>query len=193
MACCIPQHEALKFRREPMTTQRSAKAADLPVELIQDCCRADLAFPDLQHIPAVARQQRFDEFISRDVGRELRCPEFVPRARCGGESAACMPVPEATVNEQHRSCRWKDEIRPTRQPAVVDEEAKSCSVKISPDAQFRPRRVTSDPCHHPRANIWSDCVNHVSTSSQVRPVSADRYPTGGKLSGGWTGQGQLRT
>jgi hypothetical protein len=192
MACYVPQHDALKICKEAMTTQISAEASDLPVELIQDCYRSDLAFPDLQYIPAVGLQQRFDAFISRDIRRELRCPEFVPRARHGGESAAGMPVPEATVYEQHCSCRWKDEVRPTRQSAVVDKEAKSCSVKIPSDTQFRPRRLTPDPCHHPRAHLWSDCVNHVSTSSRVRPLSADRCPIDGKSGSGWAGQGQLR-
>jgi hypothetical protein len=65
-------------------------------------------------------------------------------------------------------------------------------VKIPSDTQFRPRRLTPDPCHHPRAHLWSDCVNHVSTSSRVRPLSADRCPTDGKSGSGWAGQSQLR-
>jgi hypothetical protein len=175
----------------PSTTV-SVKATNLPVGLIKGHCRVDFAFPDLQHAPALGHEHRFDLRVSLDVGFELRCPEVWPRGWGCGESAACMAMPEAAMHEEHCSGGWKDKVGTARQSGVIDQEAKSCCVKVPPDTQFRLGRFPPDPCHHAGADLSGYGVNHDKVPSRAVPAAVRRLSPDGGSALGWAKQ-DLRT
>lgn len=74
----------------------------------------DSALPEFEHPPSLIEEQGAITGIPCDVLSEFLLPEaFMSTRRCG-VTAARMPVPEATVNENAEPVTGKHQIRPPR-------------------------------------------------------------------------------
>ena len=62
----------------------------------------DFAFPDDNHMPACLLQGGLLFLIAFNVALEFLRPEFHVGFRHGGDFAAFMAMPEATIDENHR-------------------------------------------------------------------------------------------
>lgn len=63
--------------------------------------RSKLAFPDDEHSPAGSVEERRHSVIPSDILLEFFHPKCRVAFRCCGNAAVGMPVPEASVDENH--------------------------------------------------------------------------------------------
>lgn len=133
---------------------------DLPEQLVEKDRRMDFAFPDRDHIPAKAPERGRGANVAFHVCLELRCPEVCSCSRSRGESTGRMPVPEASVDKDDRSVPCEDDIRRSREPAVIDPEAQARPVEIAPHGKLRGGVPASNTGHHSRARLRADDVGH---------------------------------
>lgn len=116
-------------------------------------------FPDHDHTPS-CRQQGFDvSFVSGNVLLELVGPELRPGCRRRRVFASVVPMPVAAMNKQADAVSWQNDVRRTGQPTIVQHIAKSGSVQIPPNRQFRPGILSTDTRHPTSAGC---SVNDVS-------------------------------
>ena len=76
-----------------------------------------------------------------------------------------MPMPEAAVDEQNGMKPGKNQIRFSRQPAIVQAVPKTKSMEAPPYKQFR-LRVSAFDCSH----IPTACCVVVDVSQALAPV-----------------------
>ena len=122
------------------------------------------AFPDGCDSPFNRCQGSQRPTVAHPVVLEFSRPEI--RATGGGcrEPASLMMVPEAAVNEDRRTEPRQDNVRPSRQSAIMEAESKPGTMQCAPQGEFRLRVATSDSAHHSRAGFAIDNINHSSFS-----------------------------
>jgi hypothetical protein len=69
-----------------------------------------LAFPDHDHTPTQTPQNGLIPSITFDVALQLHRPKFAIRGRKGSLRAALVPVPEASMDENHRPVARKNKV-----------------------------------------------------------------------------------
>ena len=87
-----------------------------------------LAFPDGEDAPSEGRELPVSSLVALDVPLELDAPELGVASRSRGEPASRMAVPEASVNVDHGSVSWQDDVRSAGQLADVKSVAKPRTV-----------------------------------------------------------------
>lgn len=85
--------------------------------------------------------------ISGYILAEFLVPELPVRLRISGESATRMPVPEATVNENHGPVFRQHDVRGSRQITAVQSKTIPKLVQHLPYCQLRFRVLSPDGGH----------------------------------------------
>jgi hypothetical protein len=71
-----------------------------------------------------------------------------------------MLMPKATVNFNHSSIAWKNNVGPSRQFRRVKSEPEAVPMQISANKDFRFRMLTADAGHHSAAGLTVYDVSH---------------------------------
>lgn len=87
--------------------------------------RFQLALPDDDDAPAQSSERGLIASIPLDVAIEFLSPIVAARLRHGGAPATGVPMPEAPVDENSGAPRREAEVRPARQPVVVQHVAEA--------------------------------------------------------------------
>ena len=116
---------------------------------LDDITALERAFPDRGDPPANFQKCSDVPFVSLDVGRELRRPEF--RTGCWGcrEATVFVAVPEAAMHKYDSLVLGEDKIRFTGQLCSMQPIAEACGVQCAPQQQFRLGILVSNTRHHP--------------------------------------------
>lgn len=119
---------------------------------------SELAFPDGQdappqfaEIPSVAR-------IARDVRFELCGPEADVRLGCGRTLASGVTMPEATMDEDHRSMPWEHDVGGAGKIAAANSEAKAHAVQEGTHHELGLRVPSADAGHEGGAVVGFESV-----------------------------------
>src|SRR5665213_570943 len=72
-----------------------------PDDLFEAVGVIQLAFPDGQHLPALPRKRPFVSIVPFAVSFQLWSPEFEAGLGHARQGAACVPVPETTMDEDN--------------------------------------------------------------------------------------------
>lgn len=99
--------------------------------------RTGSALPKLEYPPSLLEEQGTITGIPCDVLSEFLLPEAFTSARRCGVTAAWMPVPEAAVNENAEPVTGKHQIRPPRQPLLVEAIPEAVPMQQTPHLHFR--------------------------------------------------------
>lgn len=118
--------------------------------------------PDDRHPPSFTQQRSPNDLISCCVGGELAAPEGRARPRGRGISAACVAVPEATVDKNHGSVFWQDNIRPAGQIRRVKSVSEPLCMQLPTKRQLGLRVFSPNPRHHARTGLLVDNVCHLT-------------------------------
>ena len=90
--------------------------------------------------------------VSRDVGCELRSPEFPPCLRRRRSATPGMPMPEATVDEDDGAVPSQHEVRRARQASIVKAEPVAGPVEKAANHELRTGVPAANPPHEPAAH-----------------------------------------
>jgi hypothetical protein len=107
------------------------------------------AFPDRGDPPTIFQKCSDIPFVSLDVGRELRRPEFrTGRWRCR-EGTFAVAVPEASMHENDSLVLGEDKVSFAGQFCSVEPVTEAPCMQRAPQEQFRLGILASNACHHP--------------------------------------------
>jgi hypothetical protein len=95
-----------------------------------------VAFPNDNTSPPQFAERTVMQFVPGSVSFQLRHPELSPIARCRAIFATTMPMPETTVNENHRFVFRQNNIGSAWEIFSMQAEAKSHFVQERADAEF---------------------------------------------------------
>jgi hypothetical protein len=70
-----------------------------------------------------------------------------------------MPMPEATIDEDHASELRQHDVWTASQRSVIELESQSCPMQVAANRQFRSGIAASDPCHHEGPLFGGDDVD----------------------------------
>src|SRR5216684_2697507 len=127
-----------------------------------------LAFPNRQRLPPLARKLPFISFVPSLVSFELWLPKIQTGFRHPGESAASVTVPEAAMHENNLAPRSENEVGAARQILLVKPVAIAQREDQSADQHLGARVPGSHARHdlrpfsardrvHKRFMFLSDC------------------------------------
>ena len=110
---------------------------------------AELALPYNLNAPTSSLKSCLMPLVTSVIRFQFGLPEIQSRFRHPRQfaSGVWMPVPEATVNEDHYSSAREHDVGAARQPAVVKAVAQPCFMKGSAHTQFGPRVLSPHPRH----------------------------------------------
>lgn len=134
-----------------MRFERPFNSVQPPVQPQRDLVSTlfpQLAFPDNRHSPSGFDQMMLIAPVPSHVGMELGLPELPASGRDGGVRAPDMTVPEAAVNEAHRSESTKHHIGCAREVAVVQTIPQTACVESPAENEFGYSVPASNPRHH---------------------------------------------
>ena len=97
----------------------------------------ELAFPDDPHAPAQTAEAPDVLLVVRDVPRELLRPELPVALGGGGLLAPLVPVPEATVDEDHGLVFRQNEVRLAGEVRSVEPETVPRAVQQATNLPLR--------------------------------------------------------
>lgn len=115
-------------------------------------------FPDRQNSPARCNQPLLYVLVTRAISLDLGSPKGCTRGR-ETKQRAVMPMPEATVNHDHRPITGKNKVRCPRQTFVIQPVAKPKTVKGRTYHTFRNRVATTYASHHAASGFLVDAIN----------------------------------
>jgi hypothetical protein len=119
-----------------------------------------LAFPDYQNAPAQSLEGLFCLAVPSHISAKLGVPECQVGFRTVCEVATRMPVPKATMNQEHCSVLWKDNIGLAGQILTVQSEAISKPVKERSHYSLGDSVSALDARHIPTTTFFRDSVSH---------------------------------
>lgn len=122
-----------------------------------------LTFPNDNYRPIPCFKLSPDFLVSLLIPRNLLDPKLGVRLGDGVFLTAFVSVPEASVNEHHRTMLRKYEIGGTRQPFVVLPVSESPSPQLMSQLHFRLGRRGTDSGHVAMTLVWSEDVGHQTT------------------------------
>lgn len=134
-----------------MRSERPFSSVQPPIQAQCDLVSTlfpQLAFPDDRHSPSGLDQMMLIAPVSTHVGMELGLPELPASGGDGGVRAPDVTVPEAAVNEAHRSESTKHHIGGAREVAVVQTIPQSACVESPAKNEFGYSVPVSNPRHH---------------------------------------------
>ena len=120
----------------------------------------DFAFPDDNHMPAGLLQGGLLFLIAFNVALEFLRPEFHVGFRHGGDFAAFMAMPEATVDENHRMPFGQNDIGMSGQFRRMEAVAEAQHMQMMTHEQFRLRVLRTDFAHGFAAFFWRDGIHN---------------------------------
>ena len=118
------------------------------------------AFPDDCNSPAVFKQVESVALVPCHVGAKLGLPEILASCGCRRVGTAGMSVPEAAVNEAHRSESTKHQVGSTGEFPIVQAISEPACVESPTKSKFGLRVPASDPRHHARTSRLIHYVRH---------------------------------
>ena len=118
---------AVTVRRNPESANSRKKFYGLhsilcqlaPETTFQFQGRASFAFPNNQDLPTQLPQLANLSLVSQLVCDEFRRPEIEVRTRRRGFLASCVPMPEASVNENRSLAAGQDQVRRSGKPSAM--------------------------------------------------------------------------
>ena len=134
-----------------------------PVEIIETEVILGLALPDHEHGPPRTLEFEKIALISHDVTRELVQPELLPLCWRRRISAKRMPMPEASVHENHDMSGRENQVRTTRKTTVMKPKAQSCGMEVAADPKLRARVLAANARHHSGSCLAVDDVGHCNS------------------------------
>ena len=121
---------------------------------------AQRTFPDDRVSPAGLEQVSAVSPVPLHVGIELVLPEFRACGRCGRVWAPVMSMPEAAVNETHRSESTKHQIGRAGEFSIMQSVSEAKCVESPPESQFGYSISAPDSRHHPGTSRLIHYVRH---------------------------------
>ena len=118
------------------------------------------AFPYDRDSPAVFEQIESIALVPCHVGVKLGLPEILASRWCCRVRAVGMSMPEAAVNEAHRSESTKHQIGSAGEFSIVQTVSEAACVESPAKGEFGPRVPASDPRHHARTSRSIHYVRH---------------------------------
>lgn len=109
------------------------------------------ALPNDGYAPAKSSKRLLVSPVSSDIAQELPLPELFVGPGCSGEAAAFVTMPEAAVDEHHRSVFWEHKVWGAGQLSDMKSIAKSLSEKKGAKGPFRPGVLSANARHHAAA------------------------------------------
>ena len=123
--------------------------------LNQSCCVLDRVFqralPDSGHTPAKSPECLHVSPVAINIAQEFLLPELLVGSRGSGIAAAFVPMPEAAMDEHHRSVLWEHKIRGAGQLSDMKSIAKSSGEKKRSKGSLRPSILSANARHHAAA------------------------------------------
>ena len=126
--------------------------------------------PDDRNSPACLKELALGASIPFHVGIELGLPELRAGARRSCVRTAGVAVPEAAVNETHRSESTKHQVGSTGEVTVVQAVSETERMDCPPEYELRNSVPASDSCHHARPGRTIDNVRHRQLSRYLAAV-----------------------
>ena len=114
----------------------------------------DLAFPQDSHFPTCRHQRRLYVIVPGLVPRNLFSPVRPVLHWHSRATSACMPVPETSVNENHLTQPWKDQVRLPRQVLAMQTKTIAHGVRQTPHRQFRSGIFAFNCLHGAAPDFW---------------------------------------
>jgi hypothetical protein len=119
-----------------------------------------LALPNNQYPPAQPLESCSRFFVPRHVPRELSGP-LRPVCRWRrGPRAACVPVPETPVHEDHRSPPWENDVGRTGQVTAMESEPIPKAVQRTTYEDLGSGVLLPDPGHRVSALSRGERIGH---------------------------------
>lgn len=84
---------------------------------------------------------------------------------------AAMPVPETAMGKENSLVSRKNDIRLTRQGAIMQPEPETGRMQSTPQHQLRFSVLTPDARHHPAAHFRGNDVRHKLPLRESQGVS----------------------
>jgi hypothetical protein len=131
-----------------------------------------MTLPHDQRSPTRIFQQAFFPPIASSVLLKLRKPIFFPRTRLATLSAP-VRVPETSMNEDHSTQVWKNDIRAARKVPHVQAISQPEIQNHPTYCQFRRSSLLADPAHAPASLDRCQHVSHLGTYT----LQLGTYPT----------------
>lgn len=109
------------------------------------------AFPDDGHAPAKSVKLFHMASVAIDICLEFLPPKIFIGLGGGCVAATFMSVPEAAVNENHRSAFWEHKVGRAWQFPHMESISKSSGEKNGAERPFRPSVLSANARHHAAA------------------------------------------
>ena len=109
------------------------------------------ALPDDRHAPAESMEHLRMAPVASDISLEFLPPEIFIGPGSGCVAAAFMSVPEAAMDEHHRSVLREHKIRRAGQLSYMKSIAKSPDEKKRSKGSLRPSILSANARHHAAA------------------------------------------
>ncbi len=109
------------------------------------------ALPHGGHAPAKRPKRLHVSPVTVNIAQELPLPELFVGSRGSGIAAAFVPMPEAAMDEHHRSVPWEHKIRGAGQLSDMKSIAKSSGEKKRSKGSLRPGILSANARHHAAA------------------------------------------
>lgn len=151
---------------------RSLAAEDPPSQGGQSPKPLCLAFPNHYDLPTQSHQLSSTASISFPVPPKLVGPELQVSFRPGGPATAGVPVPIASVHEDHRPVTLQNDVRAAGQTPHVHSESQTASMEVPADGQLR-RGI---PVPHGSHSGADRSCGHVWVRSVAIRKSMRRFP-----------------
>ena len=137
---------------------------------LQYCSRIThhLTFPDNDHAPAGFFQQTEIAPVALNVAIKLRLPIFRACCRHGSVFAAGMPVPEASVHENHSPVLPQDNIGLSGKVFAIDAKAVAAAVQHGTHDEFRLRVFAANAAHGPASLLGCQGIRHIGSQYECR-------------------------
>jgi hypothetical protein len=136
----------------------------------------NFTLPNHLNPPSCCEQLPYLTTISLHIVVKLLVPKGDPTLWQIGEPASRVPVPKASMHEDHSSIAWKDQIRATWKPRIMQPEPESGAVQKASNSQLRRGVLTPDSRHHPAAGLLVNDVYCFVLDPEVRPSSTASKP-----------------
>ena len=112
-----------------------------------------LAFPHHVDPPSTVQESCFVLMIPGDVVGKLFLPELDARLGRVGKTASGVPMPEAAVDEDHRTATLHYDVRSPGQTGDVEPIADPVHAQGATDDKLGPGIPAADRCHHRRVRL----------------------------------------
>jgi hypothetical protein len=145
-----------------------------------------LAFPDDTDAPAQFSQCSCPQFVAFDVLAKLLFPEWDSTLGPIRESAATMPMPEATVYKYDEVLLRNDDVRLPRKVGRIGPKTTSESAQRSPNQLFRLRVFRPDASHVPAAPFLGNDIHPVPTITSRQQIKSKTIAASLRASNGGT-------